>query len=72
MTLPRIATLPLDATAAQQGDARGAYGYGRPAHGSDPQATYRFEPPANVTAPSIQMEHLEDIAAAFTREATSD
>lgn len=25
-----------------EGDFRGAYGYGRPAHGSDPEASYGF------------------------------
>ena len=26
------------------GDMRGPYGYGRPAHGSDPRAHYAFQP----------------------------
>lgn len=26
-----------------QGDFRGQYGYGRPAHGTDPNASYGFE-----------------------------
>ena len=33
------------------GDSRGAYGFGRSAHGSDPQAAYGFGQPAPQPAP---------------------
>ncbi|MGQ7793793.1 hypothetical protein ACUN0C_15410 [Faunimonas sp. B44] len=33
---------PQSGPAPAEGDSRGRYGYGRPAHGSDPRATYTF------------------------------
>ena len=42
MTLPKITPPP--AASAPEGDGRGPYGYGRPAHGSDSTARYRFAP----------------------------
>ena len=42
----------LEITAAGKGDYRGRFGYGRPAHGSDPDAQYEFgEQQASQTAP---------------------
>ncbi len=33
---------PQTGPSSAEGDFRGRYGYGRPAHGSDPRATYTF------------------------------
>jgi hypothetical protein len=63
MTLPKVVTVPLDTDAALQGDPRGAYGFGRPAHGTDPQATYSFTATANPSTPLA--EHLDEVASDF-------
>ena len=64
MTLPKP-NLSMEHEPAE-GDVRGAFGYGRPAHGSDPHATYKFSPsefpplgptePVADVAPLIAME----------------
>ncbi|SEQ85521.1 hypothetical protein SAMN05216548_108102 [Faunimonas pinastri] len=36
-----------------RGDYRGAYGYGRRAHGSDPNASYGFQPSGKTLSPRI-------------------
>ena len=51
---------PEDLTAAAEGkpegDFRGPYGYGRPAHKSDPNASYGFEP--EIVRPLPIRDHL--------------
>ena len=49
MTLPKIPLPPEEAPTEGTGDVRGTYGYGRPAHGSDPQARYGFTPKPAVS-----------------------
>ena len=44
MTLPKVSPIVSVLTPTPEGDGRGRYGYGRPAHGSDPRAAYAFEP----------------------------
>ena len=41
------------------GDNRGAYGYGRPAHGSDPAAAYGFGEPEPAPAPFTLSEYIQ-------------
>lgn len=70
MTLPKVATVPLVTDAALKGDPRGTYGFGRPAHGADPQAAYHFAAGTNT---SLQpLEHFEDVANAFAETALAE
>jgi len=50
MTLPVVNPTNLAGIAATSDDARGPYGYGRPAHGSVPGATYCFSPGGDRTS----------------------
>ena len=59
MTLPKIGSVRSDAVVLP-GDNRGSYGFGRPAHASDPLATYHFE--AGGIGMSRIKEHCDDIA----------
>lgn len=68
MTLPKVISLPPAADARPIGDARGAYGYGRPAHGSDPQARYHFEPGQGGTP---ETQELFDAIAKVARNPVS-
>jgi hypothetical protein len=61
MTLPKIPLPPEEPPTEGIGDVRGAYGYGRPAHGSDPQARYGFAPKPAV---STMTEFADDCIAA--------
>ena len=71
MTLPKVITVASDADAAVKlGDDRGAYGFGRSAHGSNPQATYCFESSANAT--SSLLEHVDDVAGDFANAISED
>ena len=63
MTLPKAVGLPLDAYLKPVADRRGTYGYGRRAHGSDPQATYHFEKPAG---PAEMKDYGDEIAKDFS------
>ena len=60
MTLPKIPLPPAEPSKEGVGDVRGAYGYGRPAHGSDPQARYGFE--SNKPAAATIMAFVDDSA----------
>lgn len=44
--------------AASNGDFRGSYGYGRPAHRSDPSAEYGFQ----IGRPKVSEKQLRDLA----------
>jgi hypothetical protein len=44
MTLPKVQPITALRNIPEPGDTRGPFGYGRPAHGSDPHATYVFSP----------------------------
>jgi hypothetical protein len=61
MTLPKIPLPPEEPPTEGVGDVRGTYGYGRPAHGSDPQARYGFEP--KPPAVSTITEFVDDSLA---------
>ena len=61
MTLPRVAPMPSVPTA--QGDNRGPYGYGRAAHGSDPQARYQFVPNETILPTTTTERVLHPTAA---------
>jgi hypothetical protein len=43
MSLPKVFDVPTGQNASEAGDLRGHYGFGRPAHGADPDAKYGFE-----------------------------
>ena len=45
-TEPETDDLPENVDSGAQGDFRGPYGYGRPAHRPDPSGQYGFEPRA--------------------------
>jgi hypothetical protein len=60
MTLPKIPLPPVEPSKETPGDVRGTYGYGRPAHGSDPQARYGFA--SNKPAASTITEVADDSA----------
>ncbi|MBN8957158.1 MAG: hypothetical protein J0H17_11415 [Rhizobiales bacterium] len=60
MTLPKIPLPPEEPPTEGLSDVRGTYGYGRPAHGSDPQARYGFEPKPAV---STITEFVDDSVA---------
>ena len=58
MTLPKVdyVSSPVLESA---GDARGQYGFGRPAHAADPQATYHFEIPEKS---KVKQEFVDEIS----------
>jgi hypothetical protein len=64
--LPKVKQIDLIDNMPPASDVRGPYGYGRAAHGSDPQAHYAFTP--DVTAPLPSQfgvpKHLPEAPAA--------
>lgn len=66
MTLPKIPLMPTEPVQEGVGDMRGAYGYGRPAHGSDPAARYGFEP--QPSGASTKTEFVDEIAREFSEK----
>jgi hypothetical protein len=54
MTLPKISSVPSDAV-VPDGDVRGSYGFGRPAHASDPLAIYHFDAGGNRRSRSYKV-----------------
>ena len=70
MTLPKITTIDPDGQRAiPDGDNRGRYGFGRSAHGADPDAMYHFH--GAQDAISAVQEYIEEIAEDFNEEPLS-
>ena len=70
MTLPKIT--PLSGNAERElpeGDERGRYGFGRPAHGTDPNARYHFHRAQDDV--STVKEYVEDVGKDFGEEQLS-
>ena len=61
MTLPKISSMSSFAVAAD-GDVRGTYGFGRPAHASDPLASYHFGAGGDGTSRSKECCHDVDLS----------
>lgn len=62
MTLPKVDYIPLPVLEPATGDARGQYGFGRPAHAADPQATYHFEVPEKT---KVAQEFVDEVFKEF-------